>query len=117
MGMHYGYSVRSLTKAIFTQSFIGKIFFRGIVLNNELPFGKDATCELFKDEVTAKIMYGRDRRKKDWLAMLSTDTNLVDEDIVRICGKCLDIEVFFNVAKLGSICEKTAAAVFHTIMD
>jgi hypothetical protein len=30
-----------LTKAIFTLPFVGKNFFRGIVLNSELPFGKD----------------------------------------------------------------------------
>jgi hypothetical protein len=41
----------------------------------------------------------RDRRKKDWLALLSTDTNLADEDIVRIYGKRWDIEVFFKMAK------------------
>ena len=45
---HHGHSVRSLTKAIFTLPFIGKNFFRGIVLNNELPFGKDAAYELLK---------------------------------------------------------------------
>ena len=36
---HHGHSVRSLTEAIFTLPFVGKNFFRGIVLNNELPFG------------------------------------------------------------------------------
>jgi hypothetical protein len=33
--------------------------------------------------------------KKDWLALLSTDTTLADEDIVRICGKRWDIENIF----------------------
>ena len=47
---HHGHSVRSLTKAIFTLPFIGKNFFRGIVLNNEVPFGKDAAYELLKGE-------------------------------------------------------------------
>ena len=45
---HHGHSVRSLTKAIFTLPFVGKNFFRGIVLNGELPFGKDAAYELLK---------------------------------------------------------------------
>jgi hypothetical protein len=31
--------------------------------------------------------------------MLSTDTDLSDEEIVRICGKRWDIEVFFKMAK------------------
>ena len=47
---HHGHSVRSLTKAIFTLPFFGKNFFRGIVLNSELPFGKDAAYELLKGQ-------------------------------------------------------------------
>ena len=47
---HHGHSVRSLTEAIFTLPFVGKNFFRGIVLNSELPFGKDAAYELLKGE-------------------------------------------------------------------
>ena len=47
---HHGHSVRSLTEAIFTLPFIGKNFFRGIVINSELPFGKDAAYELLKGE-------------------------------------------------------------------
>lgn len=44
----HGHSVRSLTQAIFTLSFAGKNFYRGIVLNQDLPFGKDAAYELLK---------------------------------------------------------------------
>ena len=45
---HHGHSVRSLTKAISTLLFVGKNFFRGIVLNSALPFGMDAAYELLK---------------------------------------------------------------------
>ena len=41
----------------------------------------------------------RDRRKKDWLALVSTDLELASEEIVRIYGKRWDIEVFFKMAK------------------
>jgi len=58
-----------------------------------------STCVLLKDKVPAKLVFVRDRRKKDWLALLSTDTELADEDIVRIYGKRWDIEVFFKMAK------------------
>lgn len=51
------------------------------------------------DTVQAKIVFVRDRRSKDWLALLSTDMQLTDEDIVRIYGKRWDIEVFFKMAK------------------
>ena len=54
---------------------------------------------LLKDEVAAKLVFVRDKRKKDWLALLSTDTDLAAEDIVRIYGKRWDIEVFFKMAK------------------
>lgn len=47
----------------------------------------------------AKIVFVRDRRKKDWLAILSTDIELSNEDIVRIYGKRWDIEAFFKMAK------------------
>jgi len=54
---------------------------------------------MLKDAVAAKLVFVRDKRKKDWLALMSTDTNLADEDIVRIYGKRWDIEVFFKMAK------------------
>jgi hypothetical protein len=54
---------------------------------------------MLKEEVAAKLVFVRDRRKKDWLALLSTDTDLSDDDIVRIYGKRWDIEVFFKMAK------------------
>ena len=43
-----GHSVRSLIKTIFTLPFVGQNFFRGIVLNDALTFGKDAAYELLK---------------------------------------------------------------------
>jgi hypothetical protein len=45
------------------------------------------------------VVFVRDRRKNDWLALLSTDIHLPDEDVVRIYGKRWDIEVFFKMAK------------------
>mgnify|MGYP000376210187 CR=1 FL=1 len=54
---------------------------------------------MLKDEVAAKLVFVRDKRKKDWLALLSTDRQLADEDIVRIYGKRWDIEVFFKMVK------------------
>jgi hypothetical protein len=51
------------------------------------------------DGEPAKIVFVRDRRKKDWLALLSTDTELPDSEVVRIYGKRWDIEVLFKMAK------------------
>ncbi len=52
-----------------------------------------------KDGLTVKLVFVRDRRKKDWLALLSTDLELADKEVVRIYGKRWDIEVFFKMAK------------------
>jgi hypothetical protein len=49
--------------------------------------------------VSAKIVFVRDRRSKKWLALLSTDTALGDEEIVTAYKRRWDIEVFFKVAK------------------
>jgi hypothetical protein len=49
--------------------------------------------------VSAKIVFVRDRRSKKWLALLSTDTTLGDEEIVTTYKRRWDIEVFFKVAK------------------
>lgn len=52
------------------------------------------------EQVSARIVFVRDRRaKKKWLALLSTDTELPDEEVVRIYGKRWSIEVFFKMCK------------------
>ena len=58
-----------------------------------------STIVKLKNGPAAKLVFVRDKRKKDWLAILSTNTELSDEDIVRIYGKRWDIEVFFKMAK------------------
>lgn len=72
-------------------------------------------------EIQARIVFVRDRnRSKNWLAILSTDVNLPEEEIVRLYGKCWDIECFFKVAKshlaLGKEfqCRSYDAMVAHT---
>jgi hypothetical protein len=58
-----------------------------------------STKVTLKNGPAAKLVFVRNRKKKDWLALLSTDTELADADIVRIYGKRWDIEVFFKMAK------------------
>ena len=58
--------------------------------------------EVVKDGETipAKIVYVRSRsRRKEYLCLISTDTSLDEEEIIRIYGKRWDIEVFFKVCK------------------
>ncbi len=55
-----------------------------------------------KDGITmpAKIVFVRNRNdKSQWLALISTDVNLDESEIIRIYGKRWDIEVFFKMCK------------------
>ncbi len=80
--------VRDLYKSVFKKCGRAKILASVIV-----EFGKE-------QPVKGKIVFVRDRNKKrQWLAILSTDTNVEDEEIVRIYGKRWDIEVFFKMCK------------------
>ena len=50
--------------------------------------------------IPAKLVYVRNKSKrKDWLVLVSTDTQLSEEEIIRIYGKRWDIEVFFKACK------------------
>ena len=51
------------------------------------------------DGKPARIVFVRNKHKKDWLALLSTDTQLPEADVVTIYGKRWDIEVFFRTTK------------------
>ena len=52
------------------------------------------------ETITAKVVYVRNRNKrKEYLCLISTDTNLDENEIIRIYGKRWDIEVFFKVCK------------------
>jgi len=70
--------------------------------------------------VAAKIVFVRDRSKKSWLALLSTDTRLADEEIIKLYGRRWDIEVFFKMSKsflnLAKECQSRSfdALVAHT---
>lgn len=50
--------------------------------------------------IPAKIVCVRNKaNRKDWLAFICTDTTLSEEEIIRIYGKCWQIEVFFKTCK------------------
>ena len=61
------------------------------------------------EPLPAKIVCIRNKfKKKEWIAFICTDTNLSEEEILRIYAKRWDIEVFFKACKsvlhLGSEC-------------
>ena len=50
--------------------------------------------------IPAKVVFVRNRnKKKDYLAIISTDITLDENEIIRIYGKRWDIEVFFKICK------------------
>ena len=50
--------------------------------------------------VPVKVVFVRNRNKKsEWLAILSTDCTLTEQEIIRIYGMRWDIEVFFKTTK------------------
>ncbi len=52
------------------------------------------------EAMPAKIVCVRNKsRKKDWLAIISTDTTISEEEIIRIYGKRWNIEMFFKACK------------------
>ncbi|MEA1901762.1 MAG: hypothetical protein U9N47_13605 [Thermodesulfobacteriota bacterium] len=47
----------------------------------------------------ARIIFVPCDKKRGWLALLSTDISIADEEIIRLYGKRWDIEVFFKMCK------------------
>lgn len=69
-----------------------------------------STLVIMNNGKSARIVFVRNRHKKDWLALLSTDVELADADVVRIYGKRWDIEVFFRTIKQHLDLEKGCQA-------
>lgn len=68
----------------------------GIIGSVVVQIREEKKSEEFLD---VQIVFVQDRRSKNWLAILSTDLELSEEEVVRIYGKRWDIEVFFKVCK------------------
>lgn len=52
------------------------------------------------EQIPAKIVYVRNKNnRKDWIAIICTNPNLAEDEIIRIYGKRWQIEVFFKTCK------------------
>ena len=78
-------------------------------------------AEAVKDDVVVPVrfVYVRNRNKKDYLVLVTTDMKLSEEEIVRLYGKRWNIEMFFKMCKsylrLGRECRSVSydAMVAH----
>jgi len=60
---------------------------------------KASVLVTLSDGKAARIIFVPCDKKRGWLAILSTDTSIADEEIIRLYGKRWDIEVFFKMCK------------------
>ena len=68
------------------------------LLSVEILVGKDDGAN--EHPIPARLIYVRNRsNRKDWIALICTDMDLSEEEIIRIYGKRWDIEVFFKTCK------------------
>lgn len=60
----------------------------------------EVLVEKDKNTIPARIIYVRNKNKrKDYLALITTDMTISEEEVIRLYGKRWDIEVFFKVCK------------------
>ena len=94
--IRYSYKGRSLNLKELYQAIKNKRDQSRIVASVIVGIGTDEDGK----EIKAKIIFVRDNKDKSkWIALLSTDLDLKDEEIIRIYGKRWDIEVFFKMNK------------------
>ncbi len=95
-----------MTQAIFRLPFLGKNFFRGIVINKDLPFGKDAAyqCRIETDHRT----FG------DQFYFCYDEIN--DISFIEALYRTLTLAAN-QLKNLGTYCEKTASAFIDAVMD
>lgn len=91
----YGYKGFDLTLNDLYKSVYKRRGRAKILASVQVELGKNSKG----DAVMAKIVFVRDRSKKKWLALLSTDVHLADEDIIALYKRRWDIEVFFKITK------------------
>ncbi len=92
----YTYKGEKMTLDTLYKELLKKLGKAKILANAIVQIGNDSEG----NPVPARIVFVRDRnRSKKWLALLSTDLVLTDEEIIQIYGKRWAIEVFFKTTK------------------
>ena len=91
----YGYKGLDLTLNELYKSVRKRCGRAKILASIQVQLGRNSK----KEAVMAKIVFVRARGCKKWLALLSTDIDLTDEEIVKLYKRRWDIEVFFKISK------------------
>ena len=60
---------------------------------------KASVLVILPDGKKARVIFVPCDKKRGWLALLSTDITIADDEIIRLYGKRWDIEVFFKMCK------------------
>ena len=78
-----------------------KELYKAIKHNKNGEVSDSIKCTILKGEEKqlVKIVFLRTNQGKNWIALLSTNTELEDEEIIRIYGKRWNIEVMFKTSK------------------
>jgi hypothetical protein len=91
----YGYKGFDLTLKELYKSVRKRCGRAKILASAQVELGTDSRNRA----VMAKIVFVRARNTRKWLALLSTDVDLADEEIVKLYKRRWDIEVFFKISK------------------
>lgn len=92
--MHFGYQGENLS--------LPEIYKRNKKRRGKSRYLLSVIVDVTKDGkiIPARVVYVRNRNKrKEYLCLISTDTSIDEEEIIRNYGKRWDIEVFFKVCK------------------
>ena len=94
--VQYTYKDEKMNLAALYKELLKKPGKAKVLANAIVQIGNDSEG----NPVPARILFIRDRnRSKKWLALLSTDLELTDQEIIQTYGKRWDIEVFFKTTK------------------
>ena len=84
-------------------------------LSVEILIGKDNSVN--EHPIPTRLVYVRNRNKrKDWIALVSTDMDFSEEEIIRIYGKRWNIEVFFKTCKTYLRLQKECHSLSYNAM-
>ena len=85
------------------------------LLSVEILVGKDNGAD--EHPIPARLVYVRNRNnRKDWIALICTDMDLSEEEIIRIYGKRWDIEIFFKTCKSCLRLQKECSSLSYDAM-